>query len=384
MAKIDPRTTDMWLESRKRTAAYQGRPDERIARWVMQSLPGRPTRPNILSLTYQADDVVFGPDLNIYRPDCPVEMLIDLGTPLFFLRVTHPKRWEWGNMQWSVDPTFVTYYERIRAKSSKVWIAGYHVHSPWEAEADYEHVTWQADFFKEATKNHPLDLYALDDEVGEIWKDGRNTIITNTNCARSIRNEMQRFMNLRKHTNGLPVMTLHYSALWYMRKYGSSATYKPGAVNPSDMREYATWLDQANKDPENLQAPAWRAYYPNQYTETFGTPYDLLNKMPTPTGTQESLYMNGCTHGLAILWQALSTAKFPGMDTGVDFNVGYGLGATKADFARRLNLPTEDTTPPPPPPPPPPAEGTVDWEKYRTAAHAAVDQLVDAMKEPAA
>jgi hypothetical protein len=341
MEKIEER--DLWWEARQKTSEYKGNIFLRAFVSVMKFL--FPKRFQALTVrmfgTAQSLRCV---DLNKYRPDVNVEMLIDQGIRMFMLRVIGPTQWVYGAWNYQVDATFVPYYNRIRAyaklKGIVVWIVGYGVHNPWmNEEGNYIGADPQVALLKEATRNHLCDQYCWDDEVAKCWKNGAETTITGTNLVKSISICMdQTYTQMEKNVSGLNKMPIHYSANWYMKTYGAL--------------QYQTWLDNGNKSVETRRFMTWRAWIPTVFTEVFALISSLFDKVISPTGTQENSYLRMGSELAADLWQCTFTAKGPWCGpisaSGIDASTSYGPSSTITQYAYNANLPL--TTEPEPPP----------------------------------
>lgn len=333
---------DLWKESRDKSATYVGSWWIRLVSWILKVLFPTKFFP-VQSMRFGTSQSVLCVDLNKYRPDVNVEMLIDQGIRCFMLRVIGPTRWVYGNWGYEVDATFVPYYERIRAyakeKNIVVWIVGYGVHNPWSNEpSNYTGLDPQVRLLKEATRNHLCDMYCWDDEVAECWKDGKNTVMTGTNLVKSISICMeQTFYEMELWQIGLHKMPIHYSANWYMKKYAQA--------------QYQVWLDSNNRDVNTRRFLTWRAWLPTTFTEVFQLITDLFAKVITPTGIQENNYLRMGSELAADLWQCTFTAKGPWCgplsQAGVDASISYGPSAGLTEFIYNANLPITQTEPDP-------------------------------------
>ncbi len=343
---------DLWWEAREYTAEQAEIDPDLFERGISFAA----------AVEGSASDRLMMVDLNKYRANTNVELLIDQGVRLFGLRVIGPTQWIYANWKYEVDPTFVKYYERIRKYDSSVWILGYGVHNPWSnEEGNYLGIDPQVKLLKEATRNHICDLYCWDDEVGKCWKDGRDTTITSTNLVKSIRICMEQTLaEFEKWPNGLPKIPVHYSANWFMK------TYAPA--------QYQAWLDQALKDPGNRPFLTWRAWLPKAINSEYPTISDVFDQFITPTGIQENAYLRMGSEPAADLWQGTFTAKVTGLGeaSGVDASIGYGLSNTIDNFAYNANLPIGSDEPEPEPEPEPP---TGDLAERVAALEARVDAI---------
>lgn len=340
---------DLWKEARDRSASYRGAWLVRALSWILHLLfPKRFKDPMIFTFGI-AGERLMCVDLNKYRPDVDVEMLIDQGVKVFMLRVGGPKAWIYPT-EFVVDDTFVPYYTRIRAyaklKGVIVYIIGYGVHDAFAGEeGNYVGLNPQVKWLKEATRNHICDLYAWDDEVAKIWKSTREVTITSSNLVKSISQCMdQTWTEMERWpTTGYNKMVVHYSANWFMK------TYAPG--------EYQAWLDRADADIDNRRLMTWRAWLPTVFSEVFALISQLFDKVITPTGVQENAFLRMGSELAADLWQCSFTAKGPWCGpqsaSGIDVSIGYGPSATITDFIYCANLPEQPPDEPPPPPPPP-------------------------------
>ncbi len=337
---------DLWLESRNYTSQLQ-------ERWIT-SFPSKVARffrpgnyPPLMP--FGGDSSVMCVDLNKYRPDINVELLIDQGVRVFMLRVGGPTVWMYSNEKYEVDFTFVPYYERIRAYAKKkgvvVWIVGYAVHNYWANEINnYNGPDYQVKWLKEATRNHECDAYCWDDEVDHTWKDNKDTYITATNAIKSIAGCMeQTFQEMERNLDGSYKMVVHYSANWFMKKVNQAG--------------YAVWLDNNNSNILTRHMTTWRAWVPNIFTEVFATLGDLFTKVLTPTGIQENAYLVLGSGLKSDFWQFSFTAMGPWCPTdpatgkpkyGIDVSTSYGPSATLSQMAYCHNwqLVLPDTEPP--------------------------------------
>jgi hypothetical protein len=325
---------DPWWEARQVSAEYSGSRFINTVSSVVSKIFGRKLLPQ-----YGTLESVMTVDLNSYRPDINVEMLIDQGVRVFMLRVICPGRWEFGNWQYFVDSTFTLYHKRIRdyakAKNIKVWIIGYGVHNPWMDE-DYGYnspVDEQVKMLKEATRNHLCDMYAWDDEVAECWKNGQNTIMTPVNLLKSISRVMsQSWTEFERNPDGTHKMIVHYSANWYMKKYAQTG--------------YTVWLDNANKDVNTRTMMTWRAWIPLTISGAYDTIRMVFDQFINPTGIQENNYLRLGTNLAADIWQGCFTATGPWCPKktdgtykyGIDASISYGPSATISQFVYNANL----------------------------------------------
>lgn len=335
---------DLWQESRKKSAAYQS------TWWILLlSAIWRVLFPKKRLPMFGTSARAMAVDLNKYRPDVNVELLIDQGVRVFMLRVGGPTRWVYGAWAYEVDVTFVPYYERIRKyakeKGAKVIIIGYGVHNAWANEVNnYQGLDPQVRWLKEATRNHICDQYSWDDEVGECWKDGKETTITGVNLVKSISICMdQTFLEFEKHPTGLPKIPVHYSANWFMKKYAAL--------------QYQAWLDNNNRDTGARRFMTWRAWLPTVFSVTFLLISELFDKLLTPTGIQENAYLRMGSELAADWWQFTFTAMGPWCGPqskgGIDASVSYGPSATLVQYFQNANIPF-GTEPPQDPPKDPP------------------------------
>lgn len=339
MQETDFLSRDLWKEARDKSAAYRDNIFIRVIAWIIRLFfPGKQV------MGFGTAESLMMVDLNKYRPNVNVELLIDQGVRLFGLRVIGPTQWIYGNWKYEVDCTFVPYHERIRRyakeKGVKVWILGYGVHNAWmNEEGNYLGLDPQVTMLKEATRNHECDLYCWDDEVGECWKNGQNTIITPTNLVKSISICMEQTLKeMERNSDGSYKIPVHYSANWFMKKYAWA--------------QYQSWLDNAGADPQNRRFLTWRAWLPVVYSEVFQAIRALFDKVFTPTGIQENNYLKMGSEPCADLWQLTFTAKGPWEpNLGCDASISYGLSTTLTQFAQNANLPLvePDVTPPLPP-----------------------------------
>jgi hypothetical protein len=337
-------TRDLWWEARQENQNYRGS-------WLINMLSkiGRVVvKPPSLMQRFGTLESVMAVDLNSYRQNVNVELLIDQGVRVFMLRVTCPGRWEYGNWQYFVDSTFTGYHKRIRdyakAKGIAVWIVGYGVHNPWSnEESGYNGLDPQVTMLKEATRNHQCDIYCWDDEVAECWKNGGNTVMTPTNLVKSVSICMeQTFNEFERNIDGTHKMVMHYSANWYMKKYASSG--------------YTVWLDNANKDVNSRHVLTWRAWVPTVFSTGFDLIRTFFDQWIVPTGIQENSYLRLGSNLAADFWQGSFTAMGPWCPKktdgtyqfGIDASISYGPSATLAEFIYNSNLTqvTTDTTPP--------------------------------------
>lgn len=323
---------DLWWEGRLKSAKYRGNIIERVATTAAKTFGL--IRPVPLSLGLVGFETgMMMVDLNKYRPDVDVELLIDQGVRLFGLRVMGPTRWVYANWAYEVDKTFVPYYERIRAyaaaKGVRVYILGYGIHNAWSnEEGNYLGLDPQVKMLKEATRNHQCDLYCWDDEVATCWKDNKETTITPTNLVRSIKICMQQTKDeMERWPDGSYKIPVHYTGVWFMKQYAPA--------------EYRTWKDNASADPANRHFLNWYAYLPYTFKEVWANISMLFDKLPTPTGLQENAYLKiGGNEPPADLWQCTFTAKGPwSPDLGCDASITYGLSRKAVDFVRNANLP---------------------------------------------
>lgn len=330
---------DPWLEARETTAAMQQSKLASAINWMVRTLT--PAKPKFMEGTS-----LMCVDLNKYRPDVNVEMLIDMGVRLFMLRVGGPTRWVYGDERYEVDETFVPYYERIRAyakaKGITVWIMGYGVYNPWANEqSNYTALDPQVKWLKEATRNHLCDQYCWDNEIGSIWKDGKETFITGVNLVKGIRKCMEdTFQEMERNKDGSYKMPVHYSAAWFIDKW-----YKQGFID---------WLDVVNKDIQNRHLLTWMAWLPLSFTDVYNLVKDIFIRCITPTGLQQNAYL--WRGGLpADLWQFTFTGKGPWLGpiskAGIDMSTGYAQSATATQYALCANLTTQPPTDPTPPDP---------------------------------
>lgn len=333
---------DLWWEARNKTAALQQPWWVKLLAWITRLIFGTP----VDFMGFGAAGRLMCVDLNKYRPDVNVEMLIDMGVRVFMLRVGGPASWVWPANP-VMDETFVPYYNRIRtyakAKNLTVYIIGYGVHNAWSNEqGNYIGLDPQVAWLKEATRNHLCDDYCWDDEVAKIWKDGKETTVTANNLVKSISICMEQTFNEMERSPLGPnyhKMPVHYSANWFMK------TYAPN--------QYLTWLDNNNKDIDSRHFLTWRAWIPTVFSEVFATIGAMFDKVIDPTGIQENAYLRYGSGLAADFWQCTFTAKgnWCGSQSasGIDASVGYGPSKTLADFAYCANLPlSQDDTPKPP------------------------------------
>lgn len=336
----DYKARDLWYESRQKSREYKGEWLVRLISFILRLL--FPKRYKSLTATYfGTDQSVLCVDLNKYRPDVNVEMLIDQGIRVFMLRVGGPTQWIYANWKYEVDATFVPYYNRIREyaklKNIKVWIIGYGVHNPWSnEEGNYIGKDPQVTWLKEATRNQICDLYCWDDEVGECWKDSRNTTITGVNLVKSVsRCIQQTWDEFERHSNGLQKPVLHYSAAWFINKYAKA--------------DYTNWLDNSNKSVDTRILMTWRAWLPTVFTETFSLITLLFDKAISPTGIQENSYLKTGSGLSADFWQLSFTAKGPWCGpksaSGIDASISYGPSNTLTKFIYNANLPVTEPEP---------------------------------------
>jgi hypothetical protein len=358
---------DLWKEARDQSSKYTGSIFLHILVAVLKFL--FPKRFQALTVkTFGAGQSLLCVDLNKYRPDVNVEMLIDQGVRMFMLRVIGPTRWVYGAWNYETDITFVTYYQRIRAyatqKGVKVWIMGYGVHNPWANEqSNYTGPDPQVHLLKEATRNHICDLYSWDDEVATCWKDGKETTCTAVNLVKSISICMeQTFLEMERNADGSRKMPVHYSANWYMKKYAP--------------KEYQAWLDNTNRDVETRHFLTWRAWLPTVFSQAFALISELFDKVISPTGIQENSFLRMGSELAADLWQCTFSAIGPwcadtnkdGKPEGIDASISYGPSATIQQFAYNANL-SLATEPEEPEDPENPPVGlyltTADFEKWK-------------------
>lgn len=331
---------DLWIEAREKSAKWRGQWWVRLITWILYLLFPKRFKP-LDVMRFGTSQSLYCVDLNKYRPDVNVEMLIDQGVRMFMLRVIGPTRWVYGAWNYEVDRTFVPYYERIRAyaklKGITVWIMGYGVYNPWSNEqGNYTGPDPQVRLLKDATRNHLCDLYCWDDEVGTCWKDGKEVTITAVNLVKGLAACMeQTFLEMERWPSGLHKMVVHYSANWYMKKFALLA--------------YQTYFDNNNRDVKNRRFMTWRAWVPTVFTITFQNILDLFAKVLTPTGTQENAYLRMGSELAADLWQLSFTGKGPWCgpesQAGIDFSISYGPSATVADFVVNANFPIGQTPP---------------------------------------
>ena len=328
---------DLWWEAREKSSKFRGSWYLRLLLWFVGLFFKIPLEVK----RFGAGQSVWCVDLNKYRPDVNVEMLIDQGVRVFMLRVGGPTQWVYGNWKYEVDTTFVPYYTRIRTyakqKNVVVWIVGYGVHNAWaNEETGYTGPDWQVQWLKEATRNHLCDLYCWDDEVAKCWKNGMETTITATNLVKSIQNVMeQTWLEMERWSNGLHKQVIHYSANWFMKTYA--------------LLQYQTWLDNTNRDINTRHLMTWRAWLPTVFSEVFQLIGDLFTKIISPTGIQENSYLRMGSELASDLWQCTFTAKGPWCgplsQAGIDASISYGPSAVITEFIYNANLPTTQTDP---------------------------------------
>lgn len=339
----DYETRDPWWEARQMNAAYGGSRAINFASQLWRVVARPKAKPQFGTL-----ESVMAIDLNSYRPDVNVELLIDQGVRVFMLRVVCPGRWEYGNWQYFVDSTFTTYHKRIRdyakAKGITVWICGYGVHNPWSNEqSGYNGPDPQVALLKEATRNHLCDFYSWDDEVAECYRNGGNVVMTSVNLVKSISSCMeQTWSEFERNPDGTHKMVLHYSANWYMKKYAQEA--------------YTVWLDNSNTDVNTRHMMTWRAWVPVSISTAFDAIRAFFDKWIIPTGLQENAYLRLGSNLAADFWQGCFTTTGPWCPKkadgsyayGIDSSISYGPSATLAKFAYNANLSYAqgDTEPP--------------------------------------
>lgn len=341
---------DLWLESRTYTAQLQQKWWIKLFSFLARLFRLGKYFP---LMPFGGDSSVMCVDLNKYRPDINVELLIDQGVRVFMLRVGGPTVWSYEAERYEVDSTFVPYHERIRAYAKKkgvvVWIIGYGVHNYWANEVNnYNGPDFQVKWLKEATRNHECDAYCWDDEVDHTWKDGKDTYITAPNAIKSIAGCMeQTFQAMERNPDGSYKMIVHYSANWFMKKVNQTG--------------YAVWLDNNNSDINNRHMTTWRAWVPMIFSEVFAAIGDLFAKVLTPTGLQENAYLVLGSGLKADFWQLCFTAMGPWCPTdpatgkpkyGIDVSTSYGPSATlsKMAFCHNWKLVLPDTEAPTVPP----------------------------------
>ena len=365
---------DLWHEAREKSSSYQGNIFWLVFFQLLRWLFPNKFRP-VDIIGFGSAQSLWCVDLNKYRPDVNVEMLIDQGVRCFMLRVGGPTRWVYANWTYEIDSTFVPYYERIRAyakqKGVVVWIIGYGVHNAWaNEEGNYLGLDPQVKWLKEATRNHLCDAYCWDDEVGTCWKDNRETTITPTNLVKSISIVMEQTwleMEYADPVKRLRKMVVHYSANWFMQRYAKA--------------QYQVWLDNNNRDVNTRHLMTWRAWLPTVFTAVFALIGDLFAKVISPTGTQENSYLRMGSELATDLWQCTFTAKGPWCgpqsQAGIDASISYGPSATIQQFAYNANLSLAVA------PEPEPEE--IDLEALRVElkakVDAAIDEVIDAAKE---
>lgn len=332
---------DIWWENRQITANMQQSKLASAVNWMVRTLT--PSKPKFMD-----GNSAMMVDLNKYRPDVNVELLIDQGVRIFMLRVGGPTAWVYGAEKYEVDVTFVMYYERIRAHAKlrgiKVFIIGYGVYNAWANEqSNYTALDPQVTWLKEATRNHQCDQYCWDDEVGETWKDGKVTVITGINLIKGIRKCMEdTFNEMERFPNGDYKIPLHYSADWFMDKYASTG--------------YTDWLDAVNNDVRSRHIMLWRAWLPLTFNAVYETVKEIFIRCISPTGLQENAYLRRGSGLPADAWQFTFTGKGPWLGplskAGIDMSTGYAQSATLAQYAYCANWVLIDPIPPTEPPDP--------------------------------
>ena len=306
--------TDLWWESRQRTAA-EGKP-VLLKRLVTRglSLAGRPTqRLSVASLTTGREKSGIVIDLNKYRPDRNLQKFVDAGVDAFALRMGGPGMWAMNNWRYTEDPTFRPYMEQLDKLGLLGRSIGYIIHNPFEIwkTTDDTHINlinqWTSGGYM------PAHL-TLDHEVSECWQNGTKIGITGYNLVGSMDAITAKMIQRFKR----PVSI--YSARWFLNKFGP---------------EHTVYFDNVNRPELGMTRRLWLAWYPQAFSKEYPDFQVSLQELLSPNGTQRASYLYMGNYTGADLWQFSDRIKLPGDVTGVDCNVTMG---TLAEFLTAFGM----------------------------------------------
>lgn len=341
---------DLWWEARN-----SHRPNRviELARNVMQSLPGRPTKAVFSALALGRESAALAVDLNKYRADRSIQAMKDAGVDIFILRMGGPLQWAEGNWKYTLDPTYRPYLEQCDKAGVLDRTIGYIVHNPFEERSENGATgeTVHTELIDEWTSGGYMPkAFCYDHEVAKCWRGQTEITCTNYNLVKNLEvNTANTYKKFRR-------MVIIYTARWFTNTYGPT--------------EHATYLDNVNK-PESMggagkQRPLWWAWYPQTYTKTYTNLQDGLSDLLQPTPEQTNKFLQLGSYSLADLWQFTDRLKLAGgMLDGKDDTAGVDASVSLAPLSEVLEaLGLGGTTEPEEPPVEPPTGDYVQRSEF--------------------
>lgn len=323
-------TTDLWWESRQKTAEFSQPAGlgARLLRTINQSLPGRPTM-----TTFAAPDrgrLGLVVDLNKYRPGRDLRKFIDAGVDAFALRIGGPTRWIMDDWGYEEDATFRPYMDQLDKLGYLRRSIGYIIHNPFEIWKTGANV--HIDLINRWTSRGYLPHHlTLDHEVAHCWQNGVKIQASPYNLTGS----MGAVTEAMYRTFAKLVSV--YTARWFVNNYGPV--------------EHSTYFDNVNRPELGKTRLAWLAWYPQAFNREYADFQAALGELLQPSGDQIVDYLSIGSYTPADLWQFTDRLKLPGDPTGVDCNVTMKpLDEFLSDFGLQAG---EITMPPLPPEPQP-------------------------------
>lgn len=336
------RRADLWWDARN---SYKPNQVIELAKNVMMSLPGQPTKQVFAALALGRENAALAIDLNKYRTNRNLQVYKDAGVDIFILRIGGPGAWVDGAWQYTQDVTYRPYLEECDRIGVLDRTIGYIVHNPFESwsENGATGETIHTELIDDWTSGGYMPkAFAYDHEVATCWRGATEITCTPINLVRSLQeNTANTYRKFRR-------MVGIYTARWFINKYALS--------------EHITYLDNINK-PESMggagkQRPMWYAWYAQTFSKTYTNLQDSLSDLLVPTTDQTNKLLQCGSYSLADLWQFTATLKLAGgmngggNDTvGVDASVSLG---TLSEVCAAFGLGTGVTPPPDPDPDPEP------------------------------
>lgn len=351
---------DLWWEARQKNASqYKGMRNflaDSMFKIQTTSLRGRPVIQQMLPTALaQRSDVVWFPDLNLYRPYL-LKTYFDAGCKAAMVRIGGPKIWQMDKWEYTIDPTFRTLMEEAAKLGVLGQIIGYWVHNPFEYRTiGDDGMTIQTRWIDKFTMGGymPQSL-CYDHEISKCWLGtGAEFPCTAVNEIESLR------INTANTQNKFGKKMIDvYSAKWFMNQTADFWNY------------HYSHFSNVNRPPEQggvgITRPLMMAWYGQTLTQVFTNVNDIAMALFNPTPEQIGNYLY-CGFQ-ANSWQFTDRLNIGGKTC--DFNVSLDPSGT---FFKTFGLIEPGTTPTPDPDPDPVAEVTREEFLALDAKVAAID-----------